>query len=106
MTKRIDRLRRRYPNLTVLERVQLLLAAQERGDLCEIDALDRSCPFADVLPYLTRLIAASESDEEAARLSQQVTGAIGEALWDMATRDGIDLRKVVRFILVGNIARP
>jgi hypothetical protein len=57
MSKKIDRLRREYPRLTVSERVQLLLAAQERGDRWEIDALDRTCLGSDLPSYITHVAA-------------------------------------------------
>ncbi len=56
---------------------------------------------ADVM---TRLMAAAESAEAAATLKQQLVGAIGEALLDMAGREGINLQQVVRLVVVGNTA--
>lgn len=56
---------------------------------------------ADVM---TRLVAASESPEQARAMSQQAFEAIGEALWDIAVREGINLQQVVRLTLVGNTA--
>ncbi len=53
---------------------------------------------------MTRLIAASESSEQAQVMSQQIVKAISDALWDIASRDGIDLRQVVSLALVGNTA--
>ncbi len=53
---------------------------------------------------MTRLIAASESWEQAQALGQLVVKAIGEGLLDIATREGINLQQVVRLILVGNSA--
>ena len=53
---------------------------------------------------MTRLVAASESPEQARAMSQQAVEAIGGALWDIATREGIDLGRVVRLALVGNTA--
>jgi uncharacterized 2Fe-2S/4Fe-4S cluster protein (DUF4445 family) len=53
---------------------------------------------------MTRLVVASGSIEQANRLSKQVREAIGEALQDIASRDGINLVQVVRFSLVGNTA--
>ncbi|WP_236610450.1 ASKHA domain-containing protein [Methanosphaerula palustris] len=53
---------------------------------------------------MTRLVVASGSIEQANRLSRQVREAIGEALQDIASRDGINLLQVVRFSLVGNTA--
>jgi len=51
MSARMKQLRRRYPQLTPWERVQLFLAARERGDLSEAAALDDACPPADLLDY-------------------------------------------------------
>ncbi len=56
---------------------------------------------ADVM---TRLVAASESPEQARAMGQQAVEAIGEALWDIAVREGINLQHVVRLTLVGNTA--
>jgi uncharacterized 2Fe-2S/4Fe-4S cluster protein (DUF4445 family) len=53
---------------------------------------------------MTRLIAASESSEQAAVMSRQIVKAIGEALWDIASREGIDLQQVVSLGVVGNTA--
>jgi len=53
---------------------------------------------------VTRLIAATESSRQAQVMSQQIVKAIGEALWDIASREGIDLQKVVSLVLVGNTA--
>ena len=56
---------------------------------------------ADVM---TRLIAASGSRERAGEMSDQVVTAIGEGLQDIASREGIDLGRVNRCLLVGNTA--
>jgi len=53
---------------------------------------------------MTRLVAASRSPAHASLLSKRVREAIGEALQDIANRDGINLLQVVRFTLVGNTA--
>jgi uncharacterized 2Fe-2S/4Fe-4S cluster protein (DUF4445 family) len=53
---------------------------------------------------MTRLIAASESSKHARVMRQQVVDSIGGALWDIASREGIDLRRVTRLALVGNTA--
>jgi uncharacterized 2Fe-2S/4Fe-4S cluster protein (DUF4445 family) len=55
---------------------------------------------ADVL---TRLISA-QSDEQGEKFSHQVIQAIGEGLRDIESREGIDLRRVARVVLVGNTA--
>jgi uncharacterized 2Fe-2S/4Fe-4S cluster protein (DUF4445 family) len=55
---------------------------------------------ADVM---TRLMAA-QSAREAERLGRQVIGAIGDGLRDIAVREGIDLHRVGRVVLVGNTA--
>lgn len=56
MTGRIDKLRRVYGKLSPLERVALFLAAQERDDWRELDALDDTCPTADLSFYVTYLL--------------------------------------------------
>ena len=61
MTKRTNRLRRHYSRLTVFERVQLLLAAQERDDPLEIRTLDETCPGADLYLYIARMLALEHS---------------------------------------------
>lgn len=53
---------------------------------------------------MTRLAAATESFCQARDLQQQLTQAIGEALLDIASREGINLHQVVRVTLVGNTA--
>lgn len=53
---------------------------------------------------MTRLAAASESSERALAMRRQIAEAIGEALWDIASREGIDLQQVVSLALVGNTA--
>jgi len=53
---------------------------------------------------ITRLVAASESPAQARAMSQWAIAAIGEALWDIAIREGINLQQVVRLTLVGNTA--
>jgi uncharacterized 2Fe-2S/4Fe-4S cluster protein (DUF4445 family) len=55
---------------------------------------------ADVM---TRLIAA-KSAEQAQKLSQQVLLSIGDGLRDIGSREGIDLARVARVVLVGNTA--
>ncbi len=52
---------------------------------------------------LTRLMSA-QSDEHGEKLSRQVIQAIGEGLHDIGTREGIDLRRVERVVIVGNTA--
>ena len=62
-------------------------------------------PQADTgADIMTRLVAASGSPVQADRLARDVRGAIGEALQDIAVRDGINLSRVTRFALVGNTA--
>ena len=56
---------------------------------------------ADVV---TRLVAAAESPDAARELSRLVVAAIGEALLDIATREGFDLRRIVHIAVVGNTA--
>jgi uncharacterized 2Fe-2S/4Fe-4S cluster protein (DUF4445 family) len=59
------------------------------------------CHGSDVM---TRLAAASGSAELARAMSRQVVEAIGEALFDIAAREGINIERVVRLIVVGNTA--
>lgn len=56
---------------------------------------------ADVV---TRLAAAAESADMAREMSRLVVAAIGDALFDIATREGFDLRRIVQVTLVGNTA--
>ncbi len=53
---------------------------------------------------MTRLAIVSEDKQRANRLSEQVVAAISEALWDIATRDGINLQCIRKMTLVGNTA--
>jgi uncharacterized 2Fe-2S/4Fe-4S cluster protein (DUF4445 family) len=61
----------------------------------------QTCHGADVM---TRLVAASGSAELARAMGRQVIEALGEALLDLAGREGIDIERVVRLTLVGNTA--
>lgn len=56
---------------------------------------------ADVV---TRLAAAAESPDAAGEMSRLAVSAIGEALLDIATREGFDLRRIVNVTVVGNTA--
>lgn len=56
---------------------------------------------ADVI---TRLAAAAESPDVAREMSRVVVAAIGEALLDIAMREGFDPRRIVNVTLVGNTA--
>jgi uncharacterized 2Fe-2S/4Fe-4S cluster protein (DUF4445 family) len=56
---------------------------------------------ADVM---TRLVAASGSGMRAQEMTDQLVRAIGEGIHDIASRDGIDLRRVSHLALVGNTA--
>lgn len=53
---------------------------------------------------VTRLAAASESPATAQEMSSLAVAAIGEALFDIATREGFDPRRIVNVTLVGNTA--
>jgi uncharacterized 2Fe-2S/4Fe-4S cluster protein (DUF4445 family) len=53
---------------------------------------------------VTRLVAASELTKQAEDMSQLVLSAIAEALFDIASREGIPIAQVVRLVLVGNTA--
>ncbi|MCB2188717.1 MAG: DUF4445 domain-containing protein [Deltaproteobacteria bacterium] len=54
---------------------------------------------ADVV---TRLVAAAASEQAARDLGGQVVAAVGEALEDLAAREGLDLGRLGRLLLVGN----
>ncbi len=56
---------------------------------------------ADVV---TRLAAAAESPDAALEMSRLAVAAIGEALLDIATREGFDPRRIVNVTVVGNTA--
>jgi uncharacterized 2Fe-2S/4Fe-4S cluster protein (DUF4445 family) len=56
---------------------------------------------ADVI---TRLAAAAESPGAAREMSRLAVAAIGEALLDIATREGFDSRRIVNVTVVGNTA--
>jgi hypothetical protein len=56
MTHRIEKLRRHYPGLTLSQRTKLVLAAQARRDLHEIDTLDLTCPDGDLERYMLHLL--------------------------------------------------
>jgi uncharacterized 2Fe-2S/4Fe-4S cluster protein (DUF4445 family) len=53
---------------------------------------------------MTRLVAASDSAQRARAMSRQVVEAIGEALFDIAAREGINIERIVRLVVVGNTA--
>jgi len=50
------KLQKHYGNLTVVERVNLVLAARERGDEAEVIALEDRCPMAQSLEYHERML--------------------------------------------------
>lgn len=56
---------------------------------------------ADVV---SRLVAARESPDAAIEISRLAVAAIGEALLDIATREGFDPHRIVNVTLVGNTA--
>ena len=56
MMKKSDRLHRHYDKLTAVERVNLVLSAQERSDEAEVDALENACPTAQSLDYEGRVL--------------------------------------------------
>jgi len=53
---------------------------------------------------VTRLVTAAESPDAAQEMSRLVVAAIGEALFDIAAREGFDPRRIVNVTLVGNTA--
>lgn len=53
---------------------------------------------------LTRLLAAAQSPDAAREMSRRVVEAIRDALLDVGSREGIDLRRMVDVRLVGNTA--
>jgi hypothetical protein len=54
--RKMNKLWRHYDKLTTVERVNLLLAAQERGDEAEANALENACPTAASVHYNARMI--------------------------------------------------
>jgi hypothetical protein len=50
------KLQKHYGNLTVVERVNLVLAARERGDETEVLALEDRCPVAKSIEYHERML--------------------------------------------------
>jgi hypothetical protein len=55
------KLRKRYAKLTATERVNLFLAAQERGDEAEAHALEHYCPMAASLDYEGRMLGLAQA---------------------------------------------
>jgi hypothetical protein len=55
------KLRKHYDKFTVTERVNLVLAAQERGDEAEVHALENYCPMAASLDYERRILGLTEA---------------------------------------------
>jgi len=53
---------------------------------------------------MTRLVAASENPEHAREMGLQAIQAIGDALFDMSSREGINPGQVVHLVLAGNTA--
>ena len=51
---------------------------------------------------MTRIMAAAESEDSAAEISRLAVDSIGEALFDIASREGHDLGEVTRVSIVGN----
>lgn len=56
---------------------------------------------ADVM---TRLVAAAETVEMAKEMSHAIVAALAEALYDMGSREGFDLRQAIYMTVVGNTA--
>jgi hypothetical protein len=54
--KRMDKLRRYYDRLTAVERVNLVLAARDRGDEDEVYQLENVCRAADSFEYESRVL--------------------------------------------------
>ncbi|MCK4471443.1 MAG: hypothetical protein KAW49_06605, partial [Anaerolineae bacterium] len=55
------KLRKHYDKFTVTERVNLVLAAQERGDEAEVHALENYCPMAASLDYERRILSLTQA---------------------------------------------
>ena len=55
------KLRKHYDKFTVTERVNLVLAAQERGDEAEVHALENYCPMAASLNYEGRILSLTQA---------------------------------------------
>ena len=55
------KLRKHYDKFTVTERVNLVLAAQERGDEAEVHALENYCPLAASLNYEGRILSLTQA---------------------------------------------
>jgi len=55
--RKMNKLWRYYDKLTAVERVNLVLAAQERGDETEVHALENACPLAKSVRYEGRMLA-------------------------------------------------
>ena len=55
------KLRKHYDKFTVTERVNLVLAAQERGDEAEVHALENYCPMAASLDYEGRILSLTQA---------------------------------------------
>ena len=53
----IRKLRKHYDKFTAVERVNLVLTAQERGDEAEVRALENYCPMTQSLDYEGRILA-------------------------------------------------
>lgn len=53
---------------------------------------------------MTRLVAASENPENAREISLKAIEGIGDALFDISSREGINLGQVVHVVLAGNTA--
>ena len=55
------KLRKHYDKFTVTERVNLVLAAQERGDEAEVHALENYCPMTASLNYEGRILSLTQA---------------------------------------------
>jgi len=55
------KLRKHYDKFTVTERVNLVLAAQERGDEAEVHALENYCPITASLNYEGRILSLTQA---------------------------------------------
>ena len=58
--KKLETLRRYYHKLTPVERVNLVLEAQERDDHTEVDVLEHACPVAQSAAYEGRVLVIAD----------------------------------------------
>ena len=100
MTKKpIERLRRYYDRLSVVERVNLVMDAQDRDDLGEVDVLERACPVRQSFEYEGRVLALAHAATALVVQLLACDALIAARLPDLDTDPGAEALPALRSLL-------